>query len=269
MSVVPLDEVDYSRKQATTLHYRGLTPGSYELRFRQAGKPRDCRGALTVTITARQASASSAADARAGLMSLYQSEHEEQEEPRTAIRLPLDLSTLKFTGSPTSSSSSARETPLIFSGPVKLDVLESQNVITFTVAENGTLVRFSGEHEGLSVELRRNGASESYGTGVGAGIVRVLEPGEYTAQFTLATAHKRASAALEPPEAWLTIMVASPASRRYYDETWSSATSSRCGSTANFPLALRQQKQGDEHQLYYSYPLIKVSPEILASKPVL
>lgn len=99
--------------------------------------------------------------------------------------------------------------------------------------------------------------------------MRVLEPGEYTAQLTLATTRQRTSAALEPPEAWLTIMVASPASRNYYNETWSSTMSSRCGSSANFPLALRQQKQGDEHQLYYSYPLIKVSPEILASKPVL
>lgn len=113
-----------------------------------------------MTIAARQAAAqTSAGGARAGLVSLYQSEHEEQEEPRTAIRLPLDLSTLKFTGSPTPSSGSSHATPLIFSGPVKLDALESQNVITFTVAENGTLVRFYGEHEGLSVELRRNGAS--------------------------------------------------------------------------------------------------------------
>lgn len=99
--------------------------------------------------------------------------------------------------------------------------------------------------------------------------MRVLEPGDYTAKLTLATASKRAGASLEPPQAWLTILLASPASRRYYEETWSESMGSSCGSTANFPLALRQQKQGDEHQLYYSYPLIKVSPEILRSRPVL
>lgn len=55
MSILQPDEVDLSRKQSTTLRYRALSPGSYELRFRQADKPHDCRGALTVTVTARSA----------------------------------------------------------------------------------------------------------------------------------------------------------------------------------------------------------------------
>jgi len=63
-------------------------------------------------------------------------------------------------------------------------------------------------------------------------------------------------------------MVSDPEVREHYNHTWAKSMSS-CDDTSNFPLALRQQKQLDTHQLYYNYPLIKVSPHFLKSQSVL
>jgi hypothetical protein len=53
-------------------------------------------------------------------------------------------------------------------------------------------------------------------------------------------------------------MVADPRVHESYNQTWTSA-SEGCETGSNFPLALRQKKQEDDHQLYYDYPLVKVS----------
>ena len=63
-------------------------------------------------------------------------------------------------------------------------------------------------------------------------------------------------------------MVADPDAHALYNKTWENAIS-QCDADSSFPLALRQQKQADSHQLYYNYPLIKVSPSVLQSSSVL
>jgi len=85
----------------------------------------------------------------------------------------------------------------------------------------------------------------------------------------MATIHGRKTAALSPPQTQLTIMVADIDSHAYYNRTWEQVTSTNCAEDANFPLALRQQKQADSHSLYYNYPQIKVSPSVLARSSVL
>lgn len=105
--------------------------------------------------------------------------------------------------------------------------------------------------------------------GTGASLMRKLDRGLYTVALSMATAHGRKSAALAPPQAQLTIMVSDPDSHGYYDRTWEQVAGNKCGGDANFPLALRQQKQADSHSLYYNYPQIKVSPSVLARSPVL
>jgi len=64
-------------------------------------------------------------------------------------------------------------------------------------------------------------------------------------------------------------MVADADAHAHYNQTWADVLSRGCTGDANFPLALRQQKQADTHQLYYNYPLIKVSPSILERSSVL
>jgi hypothetical protein len=64
-------------------------------------------------------------------------------------------------------------------------------------------------------------------------------------------------------------MLADPDSHAYYNKTWEHVMGGKCSGDASFPLALRQQKQTDAHQLYYNYPLIKVSPSVLERSSVL
>ena len=62
-------------------------------------------------------------------LQIYQSESEEQEQPRAANRLPLDLNSYKFMGVPKGTSHQSEN--VLFSGAVQLDEQESQNHITF------------------------------------------------------------------------------------------------------------------------------------------
>ena len=87
--------------------------------------------------------------------------------------------------------------------------------------------------------------------------------------MALATSHARKAAALAPPEMQLTIMVADTETQRQHNQTWSTTMGSKCSGESNFPLALRQQRQEDSHQLYYNYALIKVSPSVLEKSAVL
>jgi hypothetical protein len=63
-------------------------------------------------------------------------------------------------------------------------------------------------------------------------------------------------------------MVADPEAHAVYNKTWEKAIGN-CDAGTSFPLALKQQRQADTHQLYYNYPLIKVSPSVLRSQSVL
>jgi len=63
-------------------------------------------------------------------------------------------------------------------------------------------------------------------------------------------------------------MVADAQAHQRYHEAWTTHGSG-CESGSNFPLALRQQKQLDTHQLYYNYPLIEVSASAVRSSSVL
>jgi hypothetical protein len=63
-------------------------------------------------------------------------------------------------------------------------------------------------------------------------------------------------------------MIADASTHKTYNETWTSAIKS-CSGDSNFPLALRQQRQEDSHQLYYNYPLVKVSAAVLQKSAVL
>jgi hypothetical protein len=63
-------------------------------------------------------------------------------------------------------------------------------------------------------------------------------------------------------------MVVDPKVHESYNSTWGS-TGEACEQGANFPLALRQKKQDDEHQLYYDYPLVKVSGQSIDRQAVL
>jgi len=76
-------------------------------------------------------------------------------------------------------------------------------------------------------------------------------------------------AAYQSPEFMSTILLATPKARAYYTESEQKETSLKCRANSNFPLALKQQKQADHSQLYYSYSNIKVSQENLASKEIL
>lgn len=66
----------------------------------------------------------------------------------------------------------------------------------------------------------------------------------------------------------MTVLLAEERLEKEYNSTWSSVIEG-CDSGASFPLALRQQKQQDVHQLFYDYPLIKVDPAVLRSQQVL
>jgi len=102
--------MDYARKQSTTYFFTDLPAGKYQVKLRQRFKEQDCAAPLTITVQAKKAVS---ADLERASMNLFQSQAEEQESPRTASKLPLDLGTYKFGAS------------LLFSGTVQLDELES------------------------------------------------------------------------------------------------------------------------------------------------
>lgn len=277
MQDVTPDIVDLQQKESTTYHFTDVPAGSYQMRLRQRFKAAGCGAPFTLTMRAQKAASASVslagAEAGARSLTLFQSEAEEQEQPRTASKLPLNLGSYKFTGgeSHTGGGTSLTSGYLLFSGPVQLDELESQNRITFSVEQDGTLVRLYVEHEGLALSLKDSSSEHSkvISAGTGASLMRTLEKGQYTVQLSLATAHGRKSASLIPPEAQLTIMLADADAHAYYNRTWEHVMNSKCEGDSNFPLALRQQKQTDSHQLYYNYPLIKVSPSVLERSSVL
>ena len=88
----------FSQKQATTYLFTNIVAGPYEVRLHQRFKPKDTTAPVTLSVRTWPAGASAANLERGGLQGLqiYQSQSEEQERPRAASRLPLDLRTYKF-----------------------------------------------------------------------------------------------------------------------------------------------------------------------------
>jgi hypothetical protein len=115
---------------------------------------------------------------------------------------------------------------LLFSGPVQLDELESQNQIAFSVAKGPTLVRMYAENAGLVLTLHKTSSdhAKKIGGGASAHLLKSLDKGSYRVDLSLATAHARKTAELQPPRTQLTIMVVDPEVHHRYNSTWSSAS---------------------------------------------
>jgi hypothetical protein len=126
---------------------------------------------------------------------------------------------------------------LLFSGPVQLDELESQNQIAFSVANGPTLVRLYAENAGLILTLHKTSTdhglpqlsgtpehAKKIGGGSSAHLLKSLDKGSYRVDLSLATAHARKTAEMQPPRTQLTIMVVDPSVHHSYNSTWSSAS---------------------------------------------
>jgi len=202
---------------------------------------------------------------------LYQSQAEEQERPRIAAHLPLDLGTHKFMGGETRLVDNKQEkvTSLLFSGPLQLDALESQNIITFEVEKADTRVRLYAEHEGISLKLNKMSSGHAQAVAGGSGALRTkLAAGSYQVTFTFASAHARQTAEVRPPRTQVTFMISDPIMHAKYNQKWEQSMG-ECDSGSNFPLALVQERLADTHQLYYNYALIKVASKDFAYASVL
>jgi hypothetical protein len=115
----------------------------------------------------------------------------------------MDLSSYKYLGGehafPTQTGHAGY---ILFSGPVQLSEMETQNTITFPIAQNDTLVRFYAEHAELSFTLRdvsSKHASVISQSPAGASLIRTLSKGTYRVQLGHATSHARKNAAMLPP----------------------------------------------------------------------
>jgi hypothetical protein len=114
--------VDFQKKHAATYLFTDIPAGTYELKLRQRFKEKSgCGSPVFVTIRTWKAASSSISLEKVGHagQNLYQSQAEEQERPRAANRLPLNLNTYKFMGG--ESNAAANALYLLFSGPVQLD----------------------------------------------------------------------------------------------------------------------------------------------------
>jgi hypothetical protein len=185
--------------------------------------------------------------------------------------LPLDLNTYKFLGAQTKKSNYGvtQVENIAYSGPIKLDERESENFIAFEVKHPGSLVRFYLEMEGVHLTLEQLDSQPPKTLATGAnGIARKLPVGKFRVKIAQASRHAKKQSSFIAPETYLTIAFADGPLDQEYTNTWMGVTDS-CSVNANFPLALRQHKQADIHQLYYNYPVIKVDERILNSKQVL
>lgn len=143
--------VEYSKKHATTYIFTDIPAGNYLLKLRQRFKKKDgCGSPITAMVKAWKAASTTVSIERPGIagQNLYQSQAEEQERPRVASKLPLNLNTYKFMGGEdeTGNGHGVNGGYLLFSGPIQLDARESQNRITFDVSKNDTAVRVYAEH---------------------------------------------------------------------------------------------------------------------------
>ena len=144
--------------------------------------------------------------------------------PRSATKLPLHLNTYKFLGGEPRSDFNTVNSPssILFSGPVQLDELESQNIIKVNIDKDSTYLRMYGEHEGLMMTLFESTSSQSkqMAVSIEGSLFRMVHKGEYTIQVSMATTHGRKHASLTPPEFQLTVMTADSDVHGYFNKTW-------------------------------------------------
>ena len=93
--------IDYSRKFSTSYLFTNIHAGKYILKLHQRFKSSQCSSYISLSARSWNAGASSVILENGGMIGvqLYQSESEEQERPRAADMLPLDLGNYKFIGS--------------------------------------------------------------------------------------------------------------------------------------------------------------------------
>lgn len=156
-----------------------------------------------MTVTIRSWTAAAAGLDRPGIQGqhLYQSQAEQQERPRTANKLPLNLNTYKFMGGESQRETGAAGGYLLFSGPVQLDELESQNQIAFSITKNPTLVRMYAENAGIVLTLleTNNDHAKKIAGGSSSHLLKSVKAGTYRVDLSLATAHARKTAEMLPP----------------------------------------------------------------------
>lgn len=172
---------------------------------------------------------------------LFQSESEEQERPRAATKLPLDLNNYKFIGPQAKQSAvSSNGDYFVFSGPVQLDERDTDNFIIFSVNNNNTLVRIYAERAGiiLGLEEMTNGHNKRIGS-FSSALFAKLSQGQYRVLITQGTAQARKNAELIPPRTHITIMYADNTVSNSYANSWKYLVED-CDSGSNFPLALKQ-----------------------------
>lgn len=102
--------------------------------------------------------------------------------------MPLDLNTYKFMGGEPKYVGDAVDHAgyLLFSGPVQLDTLESQNTIAFAIDTNDTSVKIHIEHAELALslaEVTKDGHTKTI-TGSGHSLARTLHKGVYKVAVT-------------------------------------------------------------------------------------
>jgi len=90
---------------------------------------------------------------------------------------------------------------LLFSGPVQLDELESQNQIAFTITEAPSLVRMYAENAGIVLTLHdtSSGHTKKIAGGSSSHLLKSVDAGSYRVDLGLATAHARKTAEMLPP----------------------------------------------------------------------
>jgi hypothetical protein len=116
------DHIDFSRKHSTTYYFNDLPGGTYILKLKQRFKDKGCSSSVSLTVQAWHAGSGKlnlAQGSPAGI-SMYQSQAEEQERPRTATKLPINLHTYKYMGGEygTAKETGSAAGYLLFSGPV-------------------------------------------------------------------------------------------------------------------------------------------------------
>lgn len=198
--------VGYSRKQATTYLFTNIKAGPYEVRLHQRFKPKDTTAPVTLSVRSWASGASSAHLERGGLQGLqiYQSQSEEQERPRAATRLPIDLRTYKYAAQTSGSQSES----VLFSAPIQMNEQDGANYISFAV-EGTSLIRVYAERAGLvlQVELIDGDHSKPIPGAVGSAILRKVNKGQYRIKVREGTSHGRKNSRLLPPRTHMTLVL--------------------------------------------------------------
>jgi hypothetical protein len=117
----------------TMHHYTKVQPGTYIIKLRQRFKSKGCQTYLTLSIKAQSSMALKAQTRKGGFGSqdLFQSQSEEQERPRMAERLPMDLESYKFAGGHYWTHGDSSNYHTLFSGPVQISEIDTENIISF------------------------------------------------------------------------------------------------------------------------------------------